>query len=107
MLGLLCFPNFAESLVTFLGLADLAHLRVKIFQLLALRVRWDFDRAPFRNQRDLIVSVLVGRAVEYGNDLIAHGHVVISPARIEQDAIAIFRGAIRKRDDKQFAVTLK
>src|SRR6266446_1025403 len=107
MLGLLRFPNFTESFITFLRLANLAHLRIKTLELFALPVRWNFDRALLRHERDLTVSIFVRGAVEYRSDPITHSHVVSSPARIEQNAIAIFRGAIRKRDQKQFAISLQ
>src|SRR2546430_7954573 len=98
MLGLLGFPNLAEALVTFFAFANLTHLRIKTLELLPLCVRRNFNRALLRNERDLIVSVFVGGTVENRSDPIAHGHIVISPTRIEQNAIAIFRGAIRKRN---------
>src|SRR6266446_7922931 len=107
MFGLLCFPNFPETLITFFAFANLAHLRIKTLELFALPVRWNFDRALLRHERDLIVSIFVRGAVEYRSDPITHSHVVSSPARIEQNAIPIFRGAIRKRDQKQFAISLE
>src|SRR5205085_6713679 len=102
MLGLLRLPNFTETFVTFFAFANLSNLCVKTFQLFPLRVGWNFDRALFWHERDLVISIFVGRAVEDRDDAIADGHVVSSPTRVEQNAIAIFRGTIRKRDDKQF-----
>ena len=107
MLGLLGFPNLAEALVTLFRFANLTHLRIQALELLPLCVRRNFDRALFRHERDLIVSVFVGGAVEHRSDPIAHGHVVISPTRIEQNAVAKFRGAIRERDQKQVAISLQ
>src|ERR1700694_2185336 len=99
MLGLLCFPNFAEPLVTFFAFANLTHLRVKTFELLALRIGGHLDRALFRNERDLIVSVFVRRAVEHGTDPLAHRHVVIAPGRLEKNAIAALGGAFRESNE--------
>src|ERR1700682_2840887 len=96
MFSLLRFPNFPQPLVTGLALPNLSHLRVEIFQLLALRVGWHFDRSFFRDERDLVVSVLVRGAVEYGTDSFTDRHVVRAPIRIEQNAIAIFCAAIRE-----------
>ena len=62
-----------------------ADLLVKIFEFLSFGVRWDFDRALLRDERDLVVSVFVGRAVKYGTDPFADRHVVNAPARIEQN----------------------
>src|ERR1700737_4769038 len=107
MLGLLSFPNFAEPLVTFLGLTNLADLRVEIFQFLAPCIGRNFYRALFGNQRDLVVSLFISGPVEYRNDLVADRHVVISPARIEQHAVAVLGGAIRERDEQQFSIALQ
>src|SRR5438105_2733398 len=107
MLGLLRLPNFTEAFVTFFGFANLADLGIQALELLPRCVRWDFDRALFRHERDLIVSIFVRRAVEHRSDPVTHGHVVSSPAWIEQNAIAIFRGTIRKRDEKQLTVSLQ
>src|SRR6267378_3527094 len=107
MFSLLCLPNFPEPLVTGFALPNLSHLRVEIFELLAPRVGWHFDRSLFRDERDLVVSVLVRGAVEYGTDSFTDRHVVCAPIRIEQNAIAVFRGAIRKRNKQQFAVATK
>src|SRR5438876_11334101 len=98
MLGLLRFPNLAETLVTFFAFANLSHLRVKTLKFLPLCVRWLFDRALLRHERDLIVSIFVGGTVEHGTDPVAPGHVVFAPARIESNAVANFRGPIRTRD---------
>src|SRR5439155_25139739 len=100
MFGLLRFPNLAKPLVTGLALTDLANLRVEIFEALALRVRWNFNRALLRHERDLIISVLVGRAVEHRSDPLADGHVVGPPIGIEQVAIPISYSAIRERDQQ-------
>ena len=94
MFGLLCLPDFAEPFLAGFALADLAHLRVKILKPLALGVRWNFDGPFFRNKGHLIVSILVCRAVKDRTDSLADRHVVSSPVRIEQDAVAIFRTAI-------------
>src|SRR6266496_3958193 len=107
MLGLLRLPNFAEPLVTRLALADLAHLCVKVFEALSLCVGWNFDGALFWNECDLIVGVLVGCAVEHRGNPFADRHVVGSPIRIEQNAVAIFGTAIRESDKQQFAVAAK
>src|SRR5438067_11170500 len=107
MLGLLRLPDFTETLVTFFTFANLTYLRVKTLEFFPLRVRRNLDRALLRYERDLIVSIFVRGAVEHGRNPIAHSHVVSSPARIEQNTVAIFRGAIRKRDQKQFAISLQ
>src|SRR3979411_1332754 len=101
MLGLLRFPNFAEPFVTGLALTNFAHLREKVFESLALCVRGNFDRSLFRNERDLIVSVLVGRAVENRTDARAHSHVISSPRPFKQNAILIFYRAIGPADQNQ------
>ena len=100
-------PDFTETFVAFFGFANPAHLRIKTLELLSLRIRWDFDRAFLGHERNLIVSIFVSRAVEHGSDPVANGHVVGSPARLEQNAIAIFRGAIRKRDEEQLPIALQ
>src|SRR5437762_7296643 len=100
MLGLLRFPDFTETLVTFFAFANLPHLRIQALELLPLRVRRNLDGALFRDERDLTVSVFVGGTVEHRSDLVAHSHVVISPTRIEQKAVAKFRGAIQKCDNQ-------
>src|SRR2546429_9589431 len=100
MFGLLRFPNLAKPLVTGLAFTDLANLRVEIFEALALRIRWNFNRALLRHERDLIISVLIGRAVEHRSDPLTDGHVVCSPIRIEQHAIPMLCAAIRERDQK-------
>src|ERR1700730_13083999 len=107
MLGLLRFPNFAEPLVAGFALADLAHLSVKVFEALSLRVGRNFDGALFWDERDLIVSVFIRRAVEHGTNLLADGHLVCPPVGIEQNAVAVFCGAIRERDEQHFAVVAK
>ena len=66
-----------------------------------------FDGAFFWNERDLIVGVLVGCAVEHGGNPFADRHVVGSPIRIEQNAVAVFRTAIRESNKQQFAVAAK
>src|SRR5437660_4889658 len=104
MLGLLRFPNFGEPLVAGLALTDLAHLCVKVFEALPFRIGRNFDGALFRNERDLIVGVFVGGAVEDRGNPFAHRHVVSSPIWIEQNAVAVFRTAIRESDEQQFAV---
>src|SRR5207248_11482146 len=81
MLGLLGFPNLAEALVTFFAFANLTHLRIQALELLPLCVRRHFDRALFRHERDLIVSVFVGGTVEHRSNSIADSHVVISQLR--------------------------
>src|SRR4030095_9096501 len=98
MFGLLCFPNFPKPLITGFALTNLANLGVKVFEALALLVGRDFDRALFRNERDLIVSVFVRCAVEYRTDSFAHGHIVRSPIWIEQNTVAIFYSATGERD---------
>src|SRR6267143_119583 len=101
MVSLLRLPNFPEPLVTGFALPNFSHLRVEIFELLALRVGWHFDRSLFRDERDLVVSVLVSSAVEHGTDSFTDSHVVCAPIRIEQNAIAIFSAAIRECDEQQ------
>src|SRR4029077_3320078 len=98
MFGLLRFPDFPETLVTGFALTDLANLRVKVFEALALLVGRDFDRALFRNERDLIVSVFVRCAVEYRTNSFAHGHIVRSPSWIEQNTFAMLYLATGERD---------
>src|SRR5438105_8233013 len=102
MFGLLRLPDFAKSLVPDLAFPNLTHLRVKVFQFLALGVGRHLDRALFRHERDLIIGVLIGRTVKHGTDVLAYRHVVSSPIWIEQDAIAVFRAAIGKRDQYEF-----
>src|SRR5438876_1585102 len=98
MFSLLRLPNFAEPFVTGFALPNFSHLRVEIFELLALRVGWYFDGSLFRDQRDLVISVLVRGAVEHGTDSFTDSHIVCAPIRIEQNAVAVFRGAIGKRN---------
>src|SRR6266480_4638382 len=98
MFGLLRFPNFPEPLVAGFTFTDLANLRAKIFEALPLLVGRNFDRALFRNERDLIVSVFVRCAVEYRTDPFADRHVVHAPIGIEQNAIAMLYVAIGERD---------
>src|SRR5439155_1333521 len=50
-----------------------------VFQFFPLGIRWYFDRALFRHERDLIVSIFVGRAVKDGADARAYRHVISSP----------------------------
>src|SRR5437879_6421909 len=107
MFGLLSFPDFTQPLVTGLALANLTNLSVKILESLPFGVGRDFDSPLFRNERDLIVSVLVSRAVEDGTDALANRHIVYAPIRIEQNAIAILRRAIGKANEQYFAVATK
>src|ERR1700716_340207 len=107
MLGLLGFPNFADPSVPGLALPSFARLREKVFESLALCVRGNFDRSLFRNERDLIVSVLVGRAVEDRTDARAQRHVISSPRRFKQNAILILHRAIGPADQNQFAVAAR
>src|SRR5438105_7878038 len=107
MFGFLSFPDFTQPLVTGLALANLTNLSVKILESLPFGVGRDFDSPLFRNERDLIVSVLVSRAVEDGTDALANRHIVYAPIRIEQNAIAILRRAIGKANEQYFAVATK
>src|SRR5437016_235269 len=99
MLGLLGFPDFAQSLIADFVFSNLSDLRVKIFKLLPLGVGWDFDRSFAGHERDFEISIFVGRTVKNGADPLANRHVVCAPIGIEQNAVAIFRAAIRKRDE--------
>src|SRR5436190_2075611 len=56
MFGLLCLPDFAKSLVAGLAFPNLTYLRVKVFQLLALGVRWHLVVALFFLQRSRFPS---------------------------------------------------
>ena len=94
MLGLLCFPNLAKPFVAGLALANFAHLRIEIFKALSFRVGWDFDCALLRNERHLIVGVLVCGSVKHRTDALANGHVVHAPIGIEQNAVAVFGCAV-------------
>src|ERR1700719_3078080 len=107
MFGLLCFPNFAEALVSTFVLANLSDLRVKVFESVPLRVRRHFDGPLLRNQRDLVIVIFIGRSIEYGTNPVADSHVVSSPIRIEQNAVAVLRNAIGERNEKNFAVVAK
>ena len=97
MLGLLGLPNFAEAFVAGFAGANVAHLLIKALELPALRVGRVFDRALFRDERDLIERVLVGRAVEDGNDFFSNGHVESAPSRFEQNPLAKGHAAIAER----------
>src|SRR5438445_4352446 len=101
MFSLLRLPNFPEPFVTSFALPNFSHLRVEIFELLALRVGRHFDRSLFRDQCDLIVSVFDRGAVEHGTDSFTDRHVVCAPIRIEQNAIAIFSAATRARSQNR------
>src|SRR5436190_17640661 len=107
MLSLLGLPDFAQAFVSRLALANLPHLRIKILESASLLVRWDLDRALLGNQRDLIISVLVGRAVENGSDPFTDCHVIGAPTWIEKDAVTILRRAIGKCDEHQLALVPK
>src|SRR5947209_15186586 len=104
MLGLLCFPNFAQPFIASLALTNLAYLSVEILKPLSLCVRWDFDGSLLRNESHLIISILVCGAIEHRADPFADGHVVHAPIGIKQNAIAILGTAIRERDQQQSAV---
>src|SRR5437773_2629755 len=99
MLSLLRLPDFPKPFVTRFAFPNLAHLRVKVFQLLSLRVRRHSDGPFFRNEGNVVVSILVRCPVEDGLNSFAYSHVVSAPTGIEQDTIAIFRRAIRERDE--------
>src|ERR1700704_4477365 len=107
MLGLLGFPNFAEPFVTGLALTNFAHLREKVFESLALCVRKNFVASLFCNERDLIVRLLGGRAVEDRTDARPQRHVISSPRRFKQNAILILHRAIGPADQNQFAVAAR
>src|SRR5438876_6136585 len=94
MFSLLRLPNFAEPFVTGFALPNFSHLRVEIFELLALRVGWYFDGSLFRDQRDLVISVLVRGAVEHGTDSFTDSHLVCRLLLVKQNTVAVFRGAI-------------
>ena len=96
MFSLLRLPNFPEPLVTGFALANLPDLRVKIFEPFSFCIGRNFDGPFFWHERDLIVSVLVRGAVEYGTDSFTHRHIVCAPIGIEQNPIAVFSGAIRE-----------
>ena len=94
MLGLLSFPNLTEPLVTGFALSNLPHLGVEVFEPFPFCIRWNFDRALLRNERHLIVGIHICRAVKDGADPRSDCHVVRSPTRLEQNAIAKFSRAI-------------
>src|SRR5439155_25018759 len=94
MFGLLRFPDFTKPFITRLALANLSHLRVQIFESLSFCIRWDFNSALLRNERDLIVGVLVCRSIKHRTDSLADCHVVRPPVGIEQDSVAVFVAAI-------------
>src|ERR1700741_5602666 len=98
MFGLLCFPDFDEPFVTRLPLANLAPLRVKIFEPPGFCVRRTFDGPLLRHERYLIICVLVCRTVKDRTDSIANSHIVCPPPGIEQDALAAFTRAISKEN---------
>src|SRR5438876_11525146 len=98
MFSLLRLPNFPEPFVTSFALTNVSHLRVEIFELLALRVGRHFDRSLFRDQCDLVGSVFVGGAVERGTDPVTDGRVVCGPIRAEARAAALLRAASRECD---------
>ena len=100
MFSLLGLPDFSKPFVTGFGLADLAHLRVKVFETLAVGVRWNFDRPFFRNESYLIISVLVRCAVKDRTDSLANRHVVNAPVGVEQGALAVFRAAVCESDQQ-------
>ena len=94
MLSLLCFPNFAESFIAGFALANLAHLRIEIFKALSFWIGWHFDCPLLRNERHLIVGVLVCGSVKHRTDALANSHVVHAPIGIEQNTIAVFGCAV-------------
>src|SRR5437016_1040771 len=98
MLRLLGFPDFAQSLIADFVFSNLSDLRVKIFKLLPLCVRWNLDRALFRNERDLIVSIFVRRAVKDGTDTCTDRHVIRSPRWFEKTAVTVHYSAIGEAD---------
>src|SRR5436189_2832151 len=97
MLGLLCFPNFAQPFIASLALTNLAYLSVEILKPLSLCVRWDFDGSLVRNESHLIVSVLVCGAVAHRAGPFADGHGVHAPLGVKQTAIAIRCATMSRR----------